>query len=119
MKCAFDFGKNIVLAIVDGIKSIGSKITETIKGLIPKVSISGASVQAKTTMQDFVWRPGSAPVPISANDTLIGTKSGANLGTVNVTNNYAINVSDKAVFERMLEEHSKKEAETLRRLVGA
>ena len=84
------------------------------------------AASAKTAMMvrdlgldDFVWRPGSSPVKINPNDTLVGTKGGTGMGSgsvvINQTNN--ISVSDKAEFERIIDDNNKRVVEDLRRMV--
>jgi gas vesicle protein len=77
----------------------------------------------KRTEDDFIMRPGQAPVSINPNDTLVGFKRGggpSGLGggaTVNTVNN--INVIDKRALARILDDRDKKLVDELRRMVGS
>lgn len=97
--------------VVTLISKIGSFITKGFKGSTPK------------KVNDFVMRPGQAPIEINPNDTLVGFKGNApNLGggqgiTVNTTNN--VQVLDKRELERMFDTRDKRLVDELRRLVGS
>ena len=120
----FDWGKNIVLQIVAGIKSVISLVQDTLwKALGPfgKVIKSiggGISSIFKGKKDDFIWRPNQGAVSINPNDTVVGFKgnppSMGGKGVTLNTYNY-INVSDKAEFERMLQEHDNKLLQDIRR----
>lgn len=64
---------------------------------------------------DFIWRPGQAPVAINPNDTLVGTKGGAGSSTINQTNN--ITVADTAMIERMIEQNNRSLVDEIRRSI--
>lgn len=69
--------------------------------------------------QDFMWRPGSAPISFSPNDTIIGTKSGMGAGGVNLTQNISVNVSDKSEFERMLNAYGRALVDDIKRYASS
>ena len=69
---------------------------------------------------DFIIRPGQPPMTFSPDDTIIGAK-GEGLdniggGTVNYSPTYYITVSDKAEFERILDENNRKLVDEMRRM---
>lgn len=67
---------------------------------------------------DMIWRPGSPPIAISPQDTLVATKGGAG-GGVNIS--YTINggLSGKEEVERMIRNANAKLVNDIQRLVGA
>lgn len=69
---------------------------------------------------DFVWRPGQKPTPISPDDTLVGTKGGTGaLGGVTVSPVYNITVADRFELERMMREHDRSLVDEIRRATGS
>lgn len=129
-------GIDIVKAIGEGIMSHGGTwIYEKILSFIPKLSdiknrilsmfsggdsggSSKSSGSSPKKFNDMIWRPGSAPVSISPQDTLVATKGGPAGGgssvVYNNTNN--IQVMDKYELQRMLDDRDRKLLDDLRRL---
>jgi len=98
-----------------------SKLQEKVSEYkLKKSFFPGDYYRGGSKFDDFIWRPGSAPVSVSPNDTLIGTKGGIEFGT-NVTINpvYNINVSDRAEFERMMDANNKNLVDDVKRMIGA
>jgi hypothetical protein len=66
-------------------------------------------------MDDFIWRPGQAPISINPNDTLVGTKGGMGGGQVTVVNNfYGFTQSD---LDRALDDSNRRTVDAIRGLV--
>ena len=95
----FNIGKDLMQKMIDGIKSLGRKVINAILNLFPSWMRKGIEASGKITINiiksvteklkkvvsrrrnDFIWRPGQAPIDINPKDTLIGFKgSPPNLG---------------------------------------
>ena len=89
-----------------------SKITDKATG-------DPQSFQGGRRVDDFIYRPGQAPISVNPNDTLVGFKgsngaAGAAGGmTINQTNN--ISVGDRAEFERIINDNNTNLIDELRR----
>jgi len=106
-----------VLGAFIGMPGLGAIVGLMAGGAIFNAFEGGGKKKSK---QDFVWRPGSAPMSFSPNDTVVGTKngtSGGNNATINFSPVYNVNLSDKATFERMIESNNRKMVDDLRRLI--
>jgi hypothetical protein len=134
-------GAQMARALVDGIKSGWSWLKDAFLGWIPSLSAvknyilskfgigrgskdSGSSSKSTSSpkkFNDMIWRPGSDPVSISPQDTLVATKGGpAGGGSSQVINaTYNVSVSDKAEFQRMLDENNRRLMDDLRRITRA
>ena len=137
------WGIDLVNNIIDGIKSIGSKIIDTIFNLFPawardsirRVGTAAISTIKPTTekisriftgegskpLEDFLIRPGMNPISFSPADTIIGTKTPGAIGkgqtTIYINPTYSVNVSDRYEFERLLKDNNTKMVEDVRRLI--
>jgi hypothetical protein len=109
--------KGIAKAFWNFWTDIGSQIFQ-----IGQVTTPGGfayeSAKAKANpYQDFIWRPGYAPVSISPKDTLIGSENNT-LGTINITATYNINVADRDELEKMFKENNKNLVEEVKRQIN-
>ena len=110
----------IGVGIVKGLLSLGAGLVNALV-----TSATGGTITARSNtnwgsssrFNDFIWRPGHAPISISPDDTLVGTKGGAGGGTTNVVNNFnGFTMSD---LERALDERDRRLVDDLRRIVKA
>jgi hypothetical protein len=90
------------------------KLFEVVKRKVKTVFGGGGSSKR---FNDFIWRPGQAPISINPNDTLIGTKGGLPSSGVNYNPTFNINVHDKREMEKMLDDNNRRMVDELRRLV--
>jgi phage-related protein len=84
---------------------------------------STTSTASSSRFNDFLFRPGQAPISFSPDDTIVEFKNtpgnnalggGANVTFSPTTN---INVSDKAEMERLINDNNRKQVDDLKRLV--
>lgn len=118
LKVAWEIGVGLVNGIIDGIKSIGNKIGEVLSGFFggDKAKVNVGTTPSKS-FGDMIWRPGSAPVAISPNDTLVASKSGGAGGaTIVFSPVYNVSGSSKMEVEAVLKEYGAKQVDELRRL---
>ena len=137
----FDWGVKFVSNMVAGLKATGSKIANTLWGLIPEPFRSAIRTGRKIVL-DIVgvitghWHkrvrtyqyggvvPGrlGEPVPIIAHggERFLGIRGGGYGfgGVIYFNPTYYVYVSDKAEFESMLKENNEKIVEELRRMIG-
>jgi len=86
-------------------------VTKAAGAALDVISTGGAGGGAG----DFIWRPGSAPQPFSAADTIIGTKSGG-MGGVVINQTLNINVSNADQMQRMIADSNSRLVDDLRRI---
>ena len=134
----WDIGYSMGEALAEGIVSAYTWIKDAFWGWLPSFSElkkkvlsifgmgggSDSGVSSKSSgsspkkFNDMIWRPGSAPVSISPQDTLVATKGGPAGGGSSIT--YApvttIQVMDKYELERILNARDSKLLDDLRRL---
>lgn len=95
VKNAFGQGSSWIMSFFNGLKSIGSKIIDWFKGLLPDwVKKAGGKFlgflggEKKTVspspLGDFLLRPGQPPIAFSPDDTIVGTKGGVGLDTESI-----------------------------------
>ena len=112
-----DFGKSVVNWIVSGISSIAGKIWNAILGGFGMAKNFVSSIfGGMKGYGDVIWRPGSAPIAVSPNDTITATKGGGMGGGFNYSPTYYVNVADKNEFQRMIELNNRKMVEDIRRI---
>jgi len=147
LKAVFKWGVDFVMSIVDGIKSTGRKVIDSILGLFPSWMRKGIEASGKivinivksvtekikrvftgggSSKNDFIWRPGQAPISINPQDTLVGFKGAPpKLGggtqekgevTINQTN--YITVSDREEMEKLIRDNNVKLVEEIKRMVN-
>lgn len=128
---AFDFGKNLISKIIDGIKSMASKFIDAFSGLVSKSTgfVGGAVGRVKGffggggggtgVKQDFLMRPGQAPVSFSPNDTIVGTKGGLPGNGVNITQNITVTGTLKEELENMIQDNNSRLVDEVKRLTTA
>lgn len=69
---------------------------------------------------DFISRPGGGITPFSSQDTIVGFKGDSPFGGgTNITQNININVSDKEMMRRMIDDNNRKLVDDIRRLTRA
>jgi len=125
IKKAFDFGVDFIKEMIEGIKSVAKLLMDALISTLPKWAQKafggGGGGGSGGHVDDFIWRPGSGPVSINPNDTIVGAKGGlGGIGTtVNLSVNYNVNVSDKAEFERMMDNNNKSLVDDVKRMIGA
>jgi len=90
-----DFGVNIIRKIVEGIKSMGTAIWDAI------VAGFGAAKNFAIKVFNFVTGKGFTTTPATTSQNIV------------ISPTYNVTVSDKREFERMLEEHSKQQRDTI------
>lgn len=134
----FNIGKSLIQKMIDGIISLGRKVIDAILSLFPAWMRSGIEstgtivinivksvteqirrVFSGSRKDDFIWRPGQAPVSINPNDTLVGFKGAPpGLGggsTFNQENNfYGFTMDD---LRRELDNRDRRLVDDVRRLV--
>ena len=74
-----------------------------------------------TGFNDFIWRPGQAPISISPNDNLIGFKGSNPMGSsggVNVNQTLNINVSNTDEIERQIKDNNSRLVDDIKRLTS-
>jgi phage-related protein len=141
----WNWGVSLVNQLVNGINSVGGKVMDSILSIFPRwargsimrkgtftVKITQRitkrikevfSPSTRSRLDDFIWRPGTAPIAISPQDTIIGTKEGGFKGVGGGTvispifNTTITGVADKSDIERMIDENNKKQVDEIRRLV--
>ena len=96
LKKVFDWGVDFIKNMANGIRSMASKFKDALLSIFPSWArnaiwgggkmvvkvISGAVSKVKSAVtggrfNDFIWRPGQAPIDINPNDTLVGFKGAA------------------------------------------
>lgn len=112
-----DFVLSVLYSFIGGISSLIDKLARLFK----LRERDGGGGGGGGGVDDFIWRPGSAPVSVNPNDTIVGAKSGlGGVGTtVNLSVSYNINVSDKTEFERMMDDNNKNLVDDVKRMIGA
>lgn len=78
--------------------------------------IGGALVGSGKVQNDFISRPGQAPVSFSPNDTIVGTKGGLPGSSPTINQTLNINVSNAEEIERMIDENNARLVDDLRRM---
>ena len=133
----FNIGKEIISNLVSGIKAMGRAVINAILSLFPSWMRRGIEAAGRITIEivekvksvasrinpfnDFIWRPGQAPISINPNDTLVGYKGappnlgGGGVNTGNVTNNFFGFTRDD--LKRELDDRDRRVVEDIRRLV--
>ena len=137
----YDWGKDFVSNMVDGLKATGSKVADALWDLIPEPfksaiqtgkkivldiveTITGRRTKQVRTYQYGGVVPGrlGEPVPIIAHggERFLGIRGGGYGfgGVIYFNPTYYVYVSDKAEFESMLKENNEKIVEELRRMIG-
>jgi len=76
----------------------------------------GTEQVGTTAFNDFMWRPGSAPISFSPQDTIIGTKGGLGGGSVVINQTNNINVSNMEEMERMINDNNSRLVDDVRRI---
>lgn len=105
ISAAFGKGQSWIMSFFKGIQSLGNTIKNWFIDLLPDwVKKAGAKFgnflgisREGSTQQDFLMRPGQAPVAFSPNDTIVGYKGGSPGGA----DNDSIVRALEAVFARM------------------
>ena len=89
-------GVNVVTGKLNNPYTISSTPT-TISSSIANLANTNKKITGGTTTRfnDFIQRPGQAPISFSADDTIVGTKGGLGGTTINITGNiYGVNADD-------------------------
>ncbi len=134
----FDAGVDLMQKMIDGIKSMGRKVIDAILGLFPEWMRKGIEASGKIVINiiknvtekikkavgggrkdDFIWRPGQAPISINPNDTLVGFKGaspGFGGGTIITQENnfHGFTMDD---LKRELDDRDRRLVDDVRRLV--
>ena len=134
----FNVGKNIMQKMIDGIKSLGRKVINAILSLFPAWMRKGIESTGKIVINivksitekvsgafgggskdDFIWRPGQAPVSINPNDTLVGFKgeSPGLGGGANITQENHFHGFTMEDLKRELDSRDRRLVDDVRRLV--
>ena len=122
---AWNWGVDLVKSIAKGISNTAADIINAVGDIIDDVKNFFGDVGERAlnflgvkTFDDFIIRPGQAPIAINPNDTVVGFKGKSPTGGVTVENTFNVTVSDRFEFERMLDDFSRNQADELRRLVN-
>lgn len=68
--------------------------------------------------QDFVWRPGEAPLAFSPDDTLIATKKGGGMNGVVINQTIHVTASNRDEINKLINDNNKRLVEDIKRVVA-
>lgn len=112
-------------AFINKIKDLAKSAWNSVKSVFGVGGGSSSSSSSKSSspkkFNDMVWRPGSAPVSVSPQDTLVAFKKnmpGSGGANVSLNPTYNIYVNDSAMIKRVLEDNNRKLFEDVRRMVN-
>jgi len=92
---------------------INSKFISTVKDIAGSVGgffsngFDGGKTGETSSVDDFIWRPGSGPVSINPNDTLIGSKGGMAGGGATINQTINVTASNREEIERLIRENNR------------
>lgn len=116
------WGKDFIKKMADGIKAGVQWVKDAIIWVFEQIGLGGIGETIGSffgggkRQNDFLMRPGQAPVSFSPNDTIVGTKGGLPSGSPIINQTLNINVSNAEEIERMIDENNARLVDDLRRM---